>query len=554
MKKSLFLLGVAAAVFSGCSNQEVMDVAEYANQPIEFTTFVDKTTRSGDVTSQNFQKFWVFAQNKGTGDQNWADAFTNVQVSKAGDNEWLPINTYYWEKNKEFRFAGYANGESQLNKSIVSYDAGSQSGGSTSGLLTFTAYSTDGKNDLVAAMGNESNYTWDGTASGEAPKVSMTFRHMLSKLTFTFKTKMANTYTVAVNNLRIESATTKSTGTYHKANEGTITWSTDQLSNTTGTYTFDNITDVTADAANEMFNEFFQTEGDHPGTVYETEIGNKIYYSEKGERGNLDIFSKNKLLNEWSNGRPLPGSINESGNANYPFVLSDGVTIYYATDGEGLGGYDIFVTRYNTNTDSYLTPENVGMPFNSPYNDYMYVIDEYNNLGWFASDRFQPEEKVCIYVFIPNSSKQTYNYEAMDPQQMIRLAQIHSLKETWKDENTVAEALQRLKEAINHKPQERRVVDFEFVIDDNTTYYLLSDFQSPKAKQLFQSYRQLEKDYLQQEDKLDGLRQQYATANQQGKEKLAPAILDLEKRILQMNVELDALGVSVRNAEKTKSK
>ena len=34
---------------------------------------------------------------------------------------------------------------------------------------------------------------------------------------------------------------------------------------------------------------------------------------------------------------------------------------------------------------------------------------------------------------------------------MIRLAQIHSLKETWKDENTVTEALQRLKEAINHK-------------------------------------------------------------------------------------------------------
>ena len=94
------------------------------------------------------------------------------------------------------------------------------------------------------------------------------------------------------------------------------------------------------------------------------------------------------------------------------------------------------------------------------------------------------------------------------------------------------------------------MVEFEFVIDDNTTYYLLSDFKSPKAKLLFQSYRQLEKDYLQQEDKLNGLRQQYASANQQGKEKLAPAILDLEKRILQMNEELDALGVSVRNAEK----
>ncbi|WP_294472706.1 hypothetical protein [uncultured Bacteroides sp.] len=300
------------------------------------------------------------------------------------------------------------------------------------------------------------------------------------------------------------------------------------------------------------FNDFFQTEGDNSGTVYETEIGNKIYYSEKSEKGSLDIFSKNKLLNEWSSGRPLPGSINDSGNANYPFVMADGVTIYYASDGEGLGGYDIFVTRYNTNTDTYLVPENVGMPFNSPYNDYMYVVDEYNNLGWFASDRFQPEDTVCIYVFIPNSSKQTYNYESMEKEQIIRLAQIHSLKESWKDQQMVNEALQRLKAAITHKPQERRAMDFEFIIDDNTTYYFLSDFKSAKAKQLFQQYQQMEKDFVQQEEKLNNLRQQYANANNQGKEKMAPAILDLEKRILQMSGELDVLGINVRNAEKTK--
>ena len=59
-------------------------------------------------------------------------------------------------------------------------------------------------------------------------------------------------------------------------------------------------------------------------------------------------------------------------------------------------------------------------------------------------------------------------------------------------------------------------------------------------------------DVLQQEEKLNSLRQQYAGANQQGKEKMAPAILDLEKRVLQMSEELDALEVNVRNAEKTK--
>lgn len=300
------------------------------------------------------------------------------------------------------------------------------------------------------------------------------------------------------------------------------------------------------------YNEFFQTEGKNPGTVYETEIGNKIYYGEKGAKGDMGIFSKNKLLNEWSTGRPLPGSVNGNGNTNYPFVLADGITFYYATDGEGLGGYDIYVTRYNTNSDTYLTPENVGMPFNSPFNDYMYVIDEYNNLGWFASDRYQPEGKVCIYVFIPNTSKQIYNYESMDAKQMIHLAQIHSLKETWKDKNAVKEARQRLEDAINHKPQERQVVDFEFIIDDNTTYYDLSEFKSDKAKQLFQRYQQQEKDLRLQEEKLNNQREAYSNASKQAKAQMTPAILDLEKRVMQMSKELDALEINVRNTEKTK--
>lgn len=303
------------------------------------------------------------------------------------------------------------------------------------------------------------------------------------------------------------------------------------------------------------YNEYFQTEGEHPGTVYETELGNKMYYSEQGKDGTLNILSKDKLLNEWSKGHLLPGSINANGNANYPYVLADGVTIYYASDGEGsMGGYDIFVTRYNTNTDTYLTPDNVGMPFNSPYNDYMYVVDEYNNLGWFASDRYQPQNKVCIYVFIPNNTKQIYNYEAMELKQMIRLAQIHSLKETWKDKKEVTQAKQRLEAAVHHRPQTQRSVDFDFVIDDNRTYYHLEDFKSAKARELYLKYQQLTKDYHQQQNKLDNQRQWYARANQEEKAKIAPAILDLEKRTREMSQEIDGMAIQIRNTEKTNLK
>lgn len=300
-----------------------------------------------------------------------------------------------------------------------------------------------------------------------------------------------------------------------------------------------------------MYNDFFQNKAEVEATVYETELGNKIYYGERQPDGKLSILARNKMQGEWGKGILLPGSINDSVNANYPFVLTDGVTIYYATDGEGsMGGYDIFVTRYNTNTNSYLTPENVGMPFNSPYNDYMYAIDEFNNLGWFASDRFQPEGKVCIYVFIPNSSKRVYNYEAMDHKQAIRLAKIQSLKDTWTDQDAVSDAKRRLQSAMSEKTQTVLKHDFEFVIDDHITYYQWGDFKSAKAKDLFGQYRQLEKTFRQQQSKLEVQRSTYARAKESDKPKLAPAILDLEKQILVLSEELKRAAIIVRNMEK----
>ena len=143
------------------------------------------------------------------------------------------------------------------------------------------------------------------------------------------------------------------------------------------------------------YDEYFEANGNHPGTVYETELRNKVYFGKENAEGVIDIFKKDKLGNEWGESRELPERINGSGDTNYPFVMADGITTYFASTGDNsMGGYDIFVTRYNSSSDTYLTPENAGMPFNSPFNDYMLVIDELNNLGWFASDRYQPEDRV----------------------------------------------------------------------------------------------------------------------------------------------------------------
>ena len=300
-----------------------------------------------------------------------------------------------------------------------------------------------------------------------------------------------------------------------------------------------------------MYDAYFKDSGKEGGTVYETELGNKLYYSEMQPDSTLSILSRNKLLDKWSDGSLLPGSINEAMNADYPYVLTDGITIYYASDGPGsMGEYDIFVTRYNTNTDSYLMPENVGMPFNSPYNDYMYVIDEFNDLGWFASDRYQPEGKVCIYVFIPNSSKQVYNYEGMDPDKMISLAQLHSIKDTWTDTDAVEAARERLRTAANAKPRTTKKHDFQFVIDDHSTYYQLDDFRSPQAKASYGKYNQLEQSYKQLQEKLEDMRSEYSRANKQEKDKMSAAILDLEQRVRQLSTEMEQTAIQVRKPGK----
>lgn len=256
------------------------------------------------------------------------------------------------------------------------------------------------------------------------------------------------------------------------------------------------------------------------------------------------------MLDQWGEGTPLPGSINDNGNANYPFVLTDGITIYYASDNENsMGGYDIFVTRYNTGTDTFLNPENVGMPFNSPYNDYMFAVDEYNDLGWFASDRFQPADKVCIYVFIPNTSKQTYNYESMDPELIKNIARLSSISLTWKDKNAVKEAKERLEAAISQKPREEKNYDFEFIVNDQITYHKIDQFQSEQSKELFREYQQLCKDYRQQSSKLSSQRDWYGDASAEDQKKMSAAILDLEKRVEEMSHQLDTLSTRVRNEE-----
>jgi tetratricopeptide (TPR) repeat protein len=278
---------------------------------------------------------------------------------------------------------------------------------------------------------------------------------------------------------------------------------------------------------------------------YENERGNKRIATAQHE-GHLALTSSIRLLNKWSQPEVIT-SLTEEGDANYPFLLSDGVTLYYAaTGGDSMGGYDLFMSRYDSDTDGYLRPEHLGMPFNSPYNDYMMAIDESANLGWFASDRYQPEGKVCVYIFVPNESKRVYDFEWTDEKKLITLASLRSIRATWSDEEQLADARQRLKELQSGiQGQQTPKDEFTFVVSDRLVYHQWSDFRSTEAKKAFNTYRHSVDDLTQLRQTLTAKRAQYEA----GETSVAPSILDLENRAEQMTAELDTLANEVRRLE-----
>jgi hypothetical protein len=259
-------------------------------------------------------------------------------------------------------------------------------------------------------------------------------------------------------------------------------------------------------------------------------MGDQIFYAQPDTRGVLNLYSQT-LYSDGSKSKVelLQGISDKDSHQNYPFMMTDGTTIYFASQGtESLGGYDIFMSRYDADEHRFLAPENIGMPFNSTANDYLYLIDETNQLGWFVTDRNQPTGKVCIYVFIPNDTRRVYVPEELETEKLRRLARLTSIKETWIDSNEVRAAQYRLRETKDARQAENEH-EFEFIITDNQIYHKRADFRSTQALQIFdQRVKDLDELYKVTKT-LMRMRNNYSNSSEAQRNQMKNEILMLEK-------------------------
>ena len=269
-----------------------------------------------------------------------------------------------------------------------------------------------------------------------------------------------------------------------------------------------------------------------------------------------DSLSGRKLIlayyvnSKWEDRRPISELNTLFSDINFPFLMPDATTLFFSAKGHNsIGGFDIYTTRLDVDNGGFYIPDNYGLPYNSTANDYFLAIDERNNLGWLVSDRYQPEDKVCIYIFVPNKNRVKLAQEGFDNNTIKKLAQLNSIQATWNfgDKQEAMRNLERLRTQRNVGNKGRESV--LFIVNDKIKYTSLSQFKSNKSKQLFAQLEDNKQLVAKQKTELENLRIQYEQANKAKQSSLKQDILFIEKQLMKYQLEQKGLERNIRELE-----
>lgn len=294
------------------------------------------------------------------------------------------------------------------------------------------------------------------------------------------------------------------------------------------------------------YNSFWNVADQPQSYTYTNEFGNKVFFSKKDETGHSRLYMADKLAGRWTDVRRITDFDDEFEDVNNPFMMSDGITLYFAGKSkDNLGGYDIYVTMYDADSARFYKPESIGLPYNSSGNDYYCIINEFDSLGWLVTDRRQPDGKVCIYTFVPSVSRTLYDDDDMEDGELEALADIKSIKDTWTDKEKLDAAKTRLIKLIKRK----NVTDsksISFIVNDQTVYTNANEFKSETNRKRFAQLCQMENQAENIILKLSESRKKYASNKGTA---LRKEILSMEKQLDQLTQYIHTLEKEIRNAE-----
>lgn len=235
------------------------------------------------------------------------------------------------------------------------------------------------------------------------------------------------------------------------------------------------------------------------------------------------LYESYKIRDNWEEKHLINGVGSDDFKVIMPFMRTDGETLYFACDSTpGMGGLDIYKTRFNTEEKSFYQPERLGMPFNSPFDDYMMAIDETHQVGWWATERRGYPEEVLIYLF-----KLSEDPEYLEEPSVER-ARIDCIADSWKQDGGYEELVSAILDAGKVKKKEGAL---RIVIDDQRVYDSVDRFKNPRAKSLYEQSMQTKRQIAENEGRIESLRKDFVSASQSQRQSISSQIRRLEEEL-----------------------
>lgn len=125
----------------------------------------------------------------------------------------------------------------------------------------------------------------------------------------------------------------------------------------------------------------------------------RMFFARDNE-GQSDIYTSSLIEGDlWSTPSLLGESHISPKDETMPVVSYDGKKLYYSSKGLfGMGGYDLFVSSWDAATGTWSEPQNLGFPFSSVGDDFLYSDTPDGNFSLLASNRDCGPDSVTIYV------------------------------------------------------------------------------------------------------------------------------------------------------------
>lgn len=200
----------AVAALAACTSEQTIVAPQ--NEAIGFDTFVDNSTRAEDITTNNIADFGVYGTvTKGN---NSALIFNNTEVTGTKESGYTYSPKQYWIAAAQYDFLAFA----PFANAKWTYTPDGQE--AQNGTFSFDNYAAEADQDVVYAYQTK---TTEAALTAKPEAVKFTFKHILSKVAFSFTNTFEDGNTsLSVYNVKINN--TAKTGTMAIANGVDAAW------------------------------------------------------------------------------------------------------------------------------------------------------------------------------------------------------------------------------------------------------------------------------------------------------------------------------------------